>query len=578
MKQRLLELHASLKPHWRKILLFGIGGLLAVIIIGQLLYPNDRLAYFTTIDSVNLSGWSKNDAIKRLDGEYAEKSIPIFFGEVKKAYTSPKTTEIGLTVSNETRIKNINYPWYLRIVPTSILWVHFINQRTSEPKYSSDDGKLSAYINKELGSSCDVKPQDAVLKVNGKEIEIVPSENGGTCDAAILKKELVNAKPVLNSDYHIKMAVDVILPNVSDELAQIFSDNLQTKIGSGISVAVNGAMQIIPVYDVLSWIDFSSADGLLTYVFNTERATTYLNDNFASKVALASGTTTVNTHDFVETSRVNGPDGKRLDISGTLNNLKSFIDGESVDAQVATSAVAPKVVYTRSYSATDTGLSALIQQYSQDHAGVFGVSLIELSGQNRRASYGENKSFTTASTYKLFVAYSTLKRIESGVWKWTDKITPDRNLSVCFDDMIVKSDNTCGALLLEKVGNKNVNNDARDIGCTGTSFVGGDNIKTTSADLSLLLAELQSGQILNQQANRDILINAMKRNVYRKGIPAGITNSTVADKVGFMDGLLHDASIVYSPNGTYILVIMTDGSSWSTIADFAKQIEALRIQ
>jgi len=578
MKRRFLDLCARLRLHWLKVLLFAIGGLLAVVIVGQLLYPNDRLAFFTTIDGVNLSGWSKADAIKRLDGEYANKNIPIYFGEVQKAYRTPKTVEIGSTISNETRIKNINYPWYLRIVPTSILWVHFINQRTSEPKYSSDDDKLSAYINKELGSSCDVKPQDAVLKVNGKKIEIVPSENGGTCDAAILKKELANAKPVLNSDYHIKMAVDVILPNVSDELAQIFSDNLQTKIGSGISVAVNGAVQVIPVSNVLSWIDFSSADGLLTYVFNNERATTYLNDNFASKVALASGTTTVNTYDFVETSRVNGPEGKRLDTSGTLNNLKSFIDGENPDAQVATLAVAPKVVYTRSYSATDTGLSALLQQYAQDHAGVFGVSLIELSGQNRRASYGENKSFTTASTYKLFVAYSTLKRIESGVWKWTDKITPDRNLSVCFDDMIVKSDNTCGALLLEKVGNKNVNNDARDIGCTGTSFVGGDNIKTTSADLSLLLAELQSGQILNQQENRDILINAMKRNVYRKGIPSGITDSIVADKVGFMDGLLHDASIVYSPNGTYILVIMTDGSSWSTIADFAKQIEALRIQ
>lgn len=578
MKQSFLDLCAKLRRHWLKVLLFSIGGLLIVIIIGQLLFPAERLVFFTTIDGVKLSGWSKTDAIKRLDNKYAEKSIPIFFGEAKKAYTSPKTTEIGLNISNEARIKSINYPWYLRIVPTSILWVHFINQHTSEPKYSSNDDKLSAYIDKELGSSCDVKPQDARLKVNGKKIEIVPSENGGTCDAAILKKELANAKPVLNSDYNIKMAVDVILPNVSDELAQIFSDNLQTKIGSGISLTVNDVTQTIPVDNVLSWIDFSSADSLLAYNFNTERATTYLSDNFAAKVALASGTTTVNTYDFVETSRANGLEGRRLDISGTLNSLKLFINGETTNAQVATSVVAPKVVYTRSYSATDTGLSALIQQYAQDHAGVFGVSLIELSGQNRRASYNENESFTTASTYKLFVAYSTLKRIESGVWKWTDKITPDRDLSVCFDDMIVKSDNTCGALLLEKVGNKNVNNDARDIGCTGTSFVGGDNIKTTSADLSLLLAELQSGQILNQQENRDILINAMKRNVYRKGIPAGLVDSTVADKVGFMDGLLHDASIVYGPNGTYVLVIMTDGSSWSTIADFAKQIEALRIQ
>jgi beta-lactamase class A len=69
----------------------------------------------------------------------------------------------------------------------------------------------------------------------------------------------------------------------------------------------------------------------------------------------------------------------------------------------------------------------------------------------------------------------------------------------------------------------------------------------------------------------------MKGNVYRKGIPAGV-NGTVADKVGFLDALLHDAAIVYGPHGTYVLAIMTDGSSWATIADLAGQIDALHAQ
>lgn len=71
------------------------------------------------------------------------------------------------------------------------------------------------------------------------------------------------------------------------------------------------------------------------------------------------------------------------------------------------------------------------------------------------------------------------------------------------------------------------------------------------------------------------LISAMTANVYRKGIPAG-ANGTVADKVGFMDALLHDAAIVYSPSGTYVLVIMSDGSSWATIADLSSQVDTLR--
>jgi hypothetical protein len=49
-----------------------------------------------------------------------------------------------------------------------------------------------------------------------------------------------------------------------------------------------------------------------------------------------------------------------------------------------------------------------------------------------------------------------------------------------------------------------------------------------------------------------------------------VQTARVADKVGFMDGLLHDAAIVYGPNGTYVLAVMTDGSSWATIADLDK--------
>ena len=69
----------------------------------------------------------------------------------------------------------------------------------------------------------------------------------------------------------------------------------------------------------------------------------------------------------------------------------------------------------------------------------------------------------------------------------------------------------------------------------------------------------------------------LKRNIYRQGIPAG-ANGQVANKVGFLDGLLHDAAIIYGPTGPIVLSIMSDGSSWATLADLTKQIETLRAQ
>ncbi len=91
-----------------------------------------------------------------------------------------------------------------------------------------------------------------------------------------------------------------------------------------------------------------------------------------------------------------------------------------------------------------------------------------------------------------------------------------------------------------------------------------------------MLSLLYTGQILAQQTSRDRWIETMKGNVYVSGIPTGIPGATVADKVGFMDGLLHDAAIIYSKKGDYVLIIMTNGSSWGNIAALAKEIEAAR--
>lgn len=577
MEQRFEKLINAIKCHWKMILLFSGASILVFIITVQILYPSNRLAFFTEIDGINLSGWQKDDAIKQLNSSYADKVVPVYFGKADKVYISPKPAAIGLTINNTARVNVIDYPWYLRIVPTSILWLHLINEAKTLPDYERDDAVLVAFIAKELGSSCDVKPQDASLKVTGEKFEVVPSAMGGSCDVKVLYQMLADTKPQLQTENRVTIPVKEILPSISDEVARQFGDALREKVGTGVILETNGLPQTISSADLFSWIDFTAANGQLSYVFNPDRALAYLDKEIAPKVAVDAGVTTVSTYDFIETGRVNGASGKRLDIDATLGSLKSFLDGVDNQAVAVTAPVAPRITYTRSYSATDVGISALMQQYAETHTGVYGISLIELSGQNRRASYNETKSFVAASTYKLFVAYSALKRVEDGTWNWSDQIIGSRDLSTCLDDMIVRSDNICAEALLDKIGYKNVHNEAHAIGCMDTSFVGGNNILTTSADLSLFLAQLQTGQILNQQSSRDRLIDAMKRNIFRQGIPTGI-GGLVADKVGFLFGFLHDASIVYGADDTYVLVIMTDGSSWATIADFASQIEALRIQ
>ena len=85
----------------------------------------------------------------------------------------------------------------------------------------------------------------------------------------------------------------------------------------------------------------------------------------------------------------------------------------------------------------------------------------ELGGQGRSAAYNAGRQFTTASTYKLYVAYSTLRRVDNGSYKWSDQISGGRDLAKCFDDMIVLSDNPCAQTLVRKIGYSAVHHDVQ---------------------------------------------------------------------------------------------------------------------
>ena len=141
--------------------------------------------------------------------------------------------------------------------------------------------------------------------------------------------------------------------------------------------------------------------------------------------------------------------------------------------------------------------------------------------------------------------------------------------------MIVLSDNPCAEALVKKIGYTPMHREVQALGLMNTSFIDAESYKTTAGDLSTFMASLEAGQLPISAESRSRFISALKRNVYRRGIPAGASGA-VADKVGFLDALLHDAAIVYAPSGTYVLTILTDGSSWDKIAELTREIEKLR--
>ena len=566
----------TIRRRW--LALFAAAAILQQLVITQIFYPADRLSPFLKIDGVDFSGWSKNDVAVRLDKLYANGSLDIYLGSSKKPYLSPKLNEVGLSVSNQSRVGAYSYPWYLRLIPTSLFWGQKVVGGKFGPTYKYDEEKIDKYISDNFGTDCKVAAKNASLKYIGGEFVVVPSQDGGDCDKTTLRQQLLSVKPRLNNK-KVVVGVKKITPEISDAAAQKMAELLTQKVGSGIEISVDGETQTISAKNIFSWMDFDIEVGQLVYSLNSLKASDYIEDQIAPKVTSDAGVTKITTYDFNETYRVNGTKGQGIDTVATLENIKLAIEKGEGQAEVVTKTIEPTIVYTRGYSQTDSGLTALLQQYATDHAGISSVALVELSGDHRRAVLNGDNVLVSASTYKLFVAYSTLVRIENGKWNWTDKILDDgRDLAACFSDMIKYSSNDCAEAMGKKIGYSVIDSEIHTIGCTNSSIVGKNGYAVTSAnDLALFLAQLQTGQMLTQQTSRDTLINAMKQNIYRSGIPSGVSYE-VADKVGFIDDVLNDAAIVYSPNGPYVLVIMTKGSSWATIADLANKIETLRAQ
>ena len=173
-----------------------------------------------------------------------------------------------------------------------------------------------------------------------------------------------------------------------------------------------------------------------------------------------------------------------------------------------------------------------------------------------------------ASTYKMFVLYSVLKRIDEGSMHFTDEVL-GTNVDACLQTIIIDSNNECAIALSDRIGWIKIQDEGKALGATELDWR--EELYGTVSDAAVIPLKLAKGEILSE-SSRNYMLDLMKRQRFRDGIPAG-TESVVADKVGFIDGWLNDAAIVYSPAKPYILAIYTYDESWANIAEITRQIE-----
>ena len=80
---------------------------------------------------------------------------------------------------------------------------------------------------------------------------------------------------------------------------------------------------------------------------------------------------------------------------------------------------------------------------------------------------------------------------------------------------------------------------------------------TSAADIGGILERIYRGEILDKTRSQ-IALDILKHQKYRDRIPAQLPRDiVVAHKTGLENNIVHDAGIVYTPNGDFMVCVLT---------------------
>lgn len=232
----------------------------------------------------------------------------------------------------------------------------------------------------------------------------------------------------------------------------------------------------------------------------------------------------------------------------------------------------------------DNSLKNAVENVLVGTKGNYGIAIKNLkTGESYYSS--ERKVFEAGSLYKLWIMATVFKQIQD------EKLTKDQVLSedvavlnqkfdidpelvelskgmVTFTvsdallQMITISHNYAALLLTEKIKLSTVAaflkaNEFQEstVGTEGTAPT------STPSNIALFYEKLYRGELANQQYTQE-MIDLLKNQKLNDGLPKYLPDqSKVAHKTGDISWFKHDAGIVYTEKGDYIIVIMSESDS-----------------
>lgn len=222
---------------------------------------------------------------------------------------------------------------------------------------------------------------------------------------------------------------------------------------------------------------------------------------------------------------------------------------------------------------------ALKQVVTASLTGTKGTYAVAIKNLATGETYvqNEHRIYQTASLYKLWVMLTVFDQIKQGKLK-KDTILKDSvqslnkrfniaseeaeltegtvTLSVndALEKMITVSDNYAALLLTAHVRLSTVNQELVAYDFSESKL---DPPMATAADILKFYEKLYNGELIdktNSQEMLDLLLRQQINDRIPKYLPDAVQ---IAHKTGELDGFKHDAGIVYTKNGDYIIVLLS---------------------
>lgn len=253
----------------------------------------------------------------------------------------------------------------------------------------------------------------------------------------------------------------------------------------------------------------------------------------------------------------------RIGLSPSTSRALETIYGSrarfSGGASGGTPAGAPAAVASRDLAGPV--LAAARALSAEARVGVAGRNLTSGERIDIRAS----EVFPSASVNKVAIMAEVFNQINSG------KLVRGAGVDADLERMITLSDNDAANRLMDLVGEQRVNSLMTSNGLSKTvlnnyfSYTRGPldpgYNQTSPADAATLFSLIANDRLVSPSASqemRGLLQRVADPSKLLRGVPAG---TRVAHKSGWYTGVANDVGIVYTPRGSYVLAVFSEGAS-----------------